>query len=45
MALMRVAIILEASLGGIRKHVVDLVRSLHISGHEILFIYSLKKYL
>jgi glycosyltransferase involved in cell wall biosynthesis len=40
---MRVAIVLEATLGGIRKHVVDLVSGLHDSGYQVCFIYSLKR--
>jgi len=39
----KIAIILEATLGGIRKHVVDLLKGLNKEEFEIYFIYSLKR--
>lgn len=40
---MKIAIVLEATLGGIRKHVVDLVEYLSAQGHAVYFIYSTQR--
>lgn len=40
---MKIAIVLEATLGGIRKHVVDLVEHLSAQGLHVWFIYSTQR--
>lgn len=40
---MNIVIVLEATLGGIRKHVVDLVKGLAAQGYQVTFIYSTRR--
>lgn len=40
---MRIAVVLEATLGGTRRHVVDLLHYLHDRGDEVTFVFSTQR--